>query len=372
MRLMPLLLIAACTGSTDDGPKYVEETGDTYVPWPDDTDSPGTDADGDGVTVEDGDCDDTNIYVNPRRDEDLTDDIDNDCDGRIDEQFRGLVIVQQGDGDTAGRILGTDDFGSQVAWEVMLDDPNLLPVHLTRQVSGDGWVIGIAGSYDPASEIQIALYNVDASGNTSLLADFSDAELYPYGIFGIATNPEGSYYVVTGDALFSVDAQTGAVSNMATWDVETELIAYDVAVDEITGEGAVFDYYGGFASITPSGQVQTLRTMTPDEIGLQGGIRRDDGGWYAGGQDADGWGIFRFRFDDASWVRQLEIAPENPTWNMKFFTTDDVNGGYFVSLTEAAEPSVYRVSEAGGVPSTFYLSDLRDNDFAMWDLYTVY
>ena len=62
--LFALSLLVACGDKTDDGPIYTGETGDTYVPWPDDT-AAGTDDDGDGFTVEEGDCDDADVYVNP-------------------------------------------------------------------------------------------------------------------------------------------------------------------------------------------------------------------------------------------------------------------------------------------------------------------
>ncbi len=45
----------------------------------------GTDADGDGWTVAEGDCDDDNIWAYPGADECACDHIDNDCDGLVDE-----------------------------------------------------------------------------------------------------------------------------------------------------------------------------------------------------------------------------------------------------------------------------------------------
>ena len=46
------------------------------------------DQDGDGFTVGDGDCDDTNVDINPDA-VDVADGIDNDCDGEIDEDADG-------------------------------------------------------------------------------------------------------------------------------------------------------------------------------------------------------------------------------------------------------------------------------------------
>ena len=56
--------------------------GNTYVLQTDS--AAGYDLDGDGFTSEQGDCDDSNSSVNPAV-TDLFDEIDNDCDGEIDE-----------------------------------------------------------------------------------------------------------------------------------------------------------------------------------------------------------------------------------------------------------------------------------------------
>ena len=52
----------------------------------------GTDEDGDGFTVEEGDCDDTDPWTNPARSEEAGDGIDNDCDGRVDEKWSGITV----------------------------------------------------------------------------------------------------------------------------------------------------------------------------------------------------------------------------------------------------------------------------------------
>ena len=57
------------------------------------------DGDGDGFT-EDVDCDDTNADINSNAEE-LCDDIDNNCDGQIDEGVKQLFYAD-GDGDGYG------------------------------------------------------------------------------------------------------------------------------------------------------------------------------------------------------------------------------------------------------------------------------
>jgi len=104
-----LLLLPACIPDKPDGdtPAVVDSgttpTGDS-TPTPTDStpttdtttsgDDTGTtetdtspDADGDGWTVAEGDCDDANPEIHPRKSE-VEDGVDQDCDGEVDEGFR--------------------------------------------------------------------------------------------------------------------------------------------------------------------------------------------------------------------------------------------------------------------------------------------
>ena len=101
--MISLMLLLACDG---EDPAHFDTAVwdmDTYVDWPDDTDT-GTDEDDDGWSVEDGDCDDDDTSVNPARDEVAGDGKDNDCDGRIDEIFSGLAMVFLAEDGTNHRI----------------------------------------------------------------------------------------------------------------------------------------------------------------------------------------------------------------------------------------------------------------------------
>ena len=61
----------------------------------------GSDLDGDGYTVIDGDCDDSDAAVNPGASE-VCDTIDNDCDGTVDEDSATDVLTWYADADSDG------------------------------------------------------------------------------------------------------------------------------------------------------------------------------------------------------------------------------------------------------------------------------
>ena len=71
------LLLISCS-SEEKQPETVEQENQGLDPF-------AIDNDGDGISENDGDCDDGNAEINPNANE-VCDDIDNDCDGKIDEE----------------------------------------------------------------------------------------------------------------------------------------------------------------------------------------------------------------------------------------------------------------------------------------------
>jgi len=154
-----------CVNEGDD------DTGDDDVGDDDsagDDDTSGTDEDGDGWTIEDGDCDDTDMDVNPGETEVTCDGKDNDCDPKTldnppDGDSDGITICE-GDCDdtnhlispTAPEILGnlTDDDCDghddevQVLYLIKGSDAFDFEVMGTRLAAETGGDIEIKGTAD--------------------------------------------------------------------------------------------------------------------------------------------------------------------------------------------------------------------------------
>lgn len=94
------LAVASCPGCDPDGRPLLHTGEEPIKDWRDDDDSAAdddssaddddndtsvADADHDGWTEEEGDCDDTDWDISPDMEEECDDGLDNDCDGIVDE-----------------------------------------------------------------------------------------------------------------------------------------------------------------------------------------------------------------------------------------------------------------------------------------------
>jgi hypothetical protein len=87
-RILVLGGLVACNGKNGDSASSGDDS------------TPASDADGDGVSVDAGDCNDTDAAVHPGASE-ACDGIDNNCDGAVDESV-GVTFYADGDGDGYG------------------------------------------------------------------------------------------------------------------------------------------------------------------------------------------------------------------------------------------------------------------------------
>ena len=382
-----LFLLLACNGD-DTGPIYTPIDTDDYVPWPDSGDT-GIDEDGDGWTLGEGDCDDDDIYSHPGWEESETegnheDGKDNDCDGTTDETFRGLVVLQSGPRDNSAnaRIVRVDKLG-QVEEEIVFDDQAVQNIQY-QDMSGtwidltfelapgvfDGWaVLG----QDRNTREQI-LWTVSPTGETSNLVNWSEYDTPGYGV---DVHPDGFYLVAGLYVLYRVypNGDVDVVADFMDADGETPLmLAFDLSVDPITGNVLVVGYYGGAVLLEPETWEQTW-VVTPDLMApthnmWSAAFWDTRGGYYAGGQDADGWAVFRLNEAQGDWVRKASF---NEAWQPHKMAIDTVYGEYFFSAYGGQNPVIWELDTDGGNTSQFFASPHTGPSWMdMWDFYVQY
>lgn len=278
------LLAAACADgpdqpTTDTGGTSTDTGSDTGTPdddtgaTDDDTGLPVTDDDGDGWGVEQGDCDDDEVFVNPAMPEGNgqirqidADGIDNDCDGRIDETFLAAGVVNFNVGGGTAGIVSADVLGSQAEWSAGLFIDAETPVGFSATVVEDPdfehWAMLNSGG---------RVYRFGLDGDTELLLDLSEYEwppgddpdnpdMGPPGYYNIGLHPDGGYLVAAADRLLHVRG-AGDWSMVAKWvcdpgDPEANVgCVTAIATSRDTGTVYVLDAFGGFGTWTQTGGI---------------------------------------------------------------------------------------------------------------------
>ena len=362
MRGWLLLWIAGCSGSTAVPTSPDTDGSDTELidsdpaADSDDTEPQGTDADGDGWTVEDGDCNDSDIWVNPAWDEVAADDKDNNCDGRIDEKLHGVTVVDVSTDGGPARLHAIDSFGAIESSKTL---PTPLSAYSMIEASdGDGWVMT-----EPGLPGVVQVHN---NGAVTILWDDSETE-YPvddapklYG--GIGRLPDGSYVVDGGNRLWTLDSAGATV--VAEWDclkidgenTLSDICPYDLAVDSVTGEVGLFGGFGGFAIWSPDAGLEVLAVDDPEVSPYQfiAAEKRVGGPYLALGKDiaTGAWGIYRWDAVNATVV--LKGAWPNSTFTPSDIVVDQGSGDIYVSANGGWHYTVWRMVADGTYTGMLY------------------
>jgi hypothetical protein len=349
-----MLLLLACTQQLDPIAKPDEDSGLTDDSGDTDTDTAPVDTadtdgdlDDDGFTPDEGDCDDQDIHVAPGREEDDDDGVDNDCDGRVDEDFAGVTVAYTDDAGGESELLVLDTIGRV---DEALGLGSCYPTYIDRH--GDGWVVSNGGA---------AVAVVDADGNCTDVGDFSDTEVYEYGVWGVATVIDGTIYAVTLASLVSVGLD-GTITEVATWgfDLEDpanhELAVASIAVDPATGDLGLFDYFGGFATWSADAGlvIEKLGDYETATMYTTSGAHRDAGGWYVLASDMNvyAWGA-------TDW--ELAQPWTNGDWVPSMLTIDGDTGAFYLSSNGAWTPTVWRLDADSGELADLYTTEAVDD-----------
>lgn len=365
--LLPLALaLVACPGDppveTDDPGTDAEVDTEVDTEDPDtDTEIDGTDNDRDGWTVENGDCDDDDVFVNPAWEERANDDKDNDCDGRIDESLGDFMVFEVSSADmpppARRRII---DVLGEIGSPISIGPATSMSA--TVEIPGeDTWL-----ALDPNA---LQLREITGNGSISTVLDLSTFEEWPgerepFGVFGLGRSRDGTAWITTANELIAVqpDGSFEFVADWACLDEEEGTLICPTALTVRATDGAValFGIFGSVALWTEADGLQVLIPGNPEPPPAQWNAARSDeqGRLYALGTvfNVDGSqtrGVFRYNADQnqmvlrGPWVDTNGNGPGGFTneWRFGSFDIDTVRGEYYVSAN---------IGEGGATRRTLY------------------
>jgi hypothetical protein len=365
---------SGCNGSgpIDTGPG--PDTGDTDTDVVDtDTDTDTGDEKCEPDNDKDGfcppeDCDDTTIWVNPAWDENPDDDIDNNCDGRIDEVFHRVVVVEY-DQNSGTSMVNVDPLGD-LKGSFAASTP-MAPRQATLDHDKKKFV-----AWDNAS---LGLYRYDQNGSVTTIAQIpeeyewlndADEPDPPPIIQDLAAHPDGFYLVAAGDRLLRFE-KGGSWSTIAQWkcveqDMTHEICVTAISADEVTGEVMMFGYFGGVARWTTDGGFQVLMAENLEEPGaryLQAQHERFDSHYILGlGVDDAGkpaYAMYRWNRQKQEVVR-LGLWPETASFPPNSFSIESDSGDFYLAANSPAgergawHNQIWRMTADGNYATDLY------------------
>jgi len=231
----------------------------------------GTDAyddDGDGVSENDGDCDDADITVSPNVVETIGDNSDNDCDDLIDEQdlYSGVVIDGESSGDLFGSTMVSGDFNGDGVGDIAIGADN----HSSIVNSGGAvYIVSTdAGSGSADSIASSSWYGAIANDNLGgAMANMGDLDgdgadellIASLTIAGAGAN-QGGAYILYGDTSGSnttgEDAST--IPDVFAGGTNNAKIGNMVAAGDLTADGISEIIISGTALNNNKGRVMVI------------------------------------------------------------------------------------------------------------------
>lgn len=428
LALLPLALLLACAGGDDLHSPVKADTGDDDgggegVGEDGSGDGGGVDEDGDGFSVEEGDCDDTDFRVNPAWPEEPDDGVDNDCDGRVDEQWRGFAIATQR-GAARSSVLLVDTVGREEDELTLPED--VVPWGISENPAG-GWLLvsypyfaEVAAGYSPLGAGLVpsldtavpwyqpsTLWSLSADGDLVERGTFGDPDydgcfalpedawgecfgeldprLYFYGPYlrAALALPDGRVAVLVPGALLMTEAD-GSTAVLAewTWNLAEEGAVFEMygnalAWDPRTATLGIADLLGGFATWSEAegfvqhSQVDLGESFDPDSIFVNAGLTFQQDVGFTAVSTVYGTGAQAVRVFDLAGGRWEATVD----WTDRLITplgldAETDSGDVYVTSKGGEYRSVFRVRGADGSIDDFL--NVVESDVNFWGIATRY
>jgi len=386
------LALSAC----DDGSTFVPtgNTDDTDTDTDSDTDTDtatdtkcSPDEDQDGFCPPE-DCDDSSIFVNPAWDEDPDNNIDDNCDGRIDERFdrvmafeadvnSGTAIIQV---DTLGQFKGA--FGTS---EQAFVATATLDRDLKHYIGWDGastvWRFNESGAFEMVAQIP---------EDYEWLTAEEEPDPPPAIGTDIATHPDGYYLVAAADRLLKFE-ENGSWSTVAQWDCIEEDESHEfcplaVTVDPLTGEALLLGFFGGVGTWHPEDGLTVITPSDPENPGpsyQQAQHETMDSSYaltsFVNEAEEQSVGIFRWN-QQAQEMRLLgEWPADQRAYTPNSFMIESESGDFYFAANSprggrgSYENQLWRMKADGSFTTILYSTDRDDQiDTNFWTAGMVY
>jgi hypothetical protein len=205
----------------------------------------GSDRDGDGLSAEDGDCDDFDASVGPGATELYGDGVDNDCDGVVDAGAAGLYLSEGAFVADVSIIGARVDFEEPDLGAAIVDQYGHLGISFAGELIVDS-AVDASGPRDAqagrtsSSELilnfderqpALALWLLDANGQVSVTASRDDIVLYDVDLAPGTTGFVGFSFPVPADTVRLVHDESGDI-----WGID-DVTFSALGLDDADGDG---------------------------------------------------------------------------------------------------------------------------------------
>ena len=302
--------------------------------------------------------------MNPAWDEDTNDNKDNDCDGRVDEVFAGVLGLYADGATESMSFAWIDPFGDSKGFAAA---SMYLPTTYIADHQDKKSHVGVAVA--DASNFAVYQFNREAAVTPILEVleyEWPDEDA-PYFVRSIGAHSDGSYYLAAADRLIHVQAD-GTWEATAQWacaeeDESHEFCAAAIAIDARTDKMALFDWFGGFAFWTPEDglDIKIPSDLEAPTCGVPPCVldaeAKEGGGFYALGkylksETEEAFGVLKW---DGS-AEEIVVKGEwtSASYVPASFAIEGESGDFYISASGGWDSHIWRMTADGEYMAPLY------------------